>query len=206
MRGSRNHELLHWLPYAKFTLRCVEVVLIAVAALVFAIVADKWKESTAKEAVDYLRQQTENQNRSSQAELAASLLPYMKCDNLWPMTYNILKSGAPKYAVDADNFRAGCPLTPTERTQVAKLRMDAQLTEIRLSFLDQLSAAREYHHVGLDSDAASEYAQAYNVLPSEFSELVDTGAAERGRLALNDGRFREAVDDFVLAFAKIPTP
>jgi hypothetical protein len=144
------------------------------------------------------------QTKVSEAQVMATMMPYLACNQHLSVTaLHVVEHAAPGLALEAANTLVGCAKTPQQRAEVQELRHSAQQQKIKAEFLRLLSNAADYFEVGSDRDAAEEYDQAYQVLPREYEKAVDHSAAGRAREALSQGRNHEAAQLFETAFKNI---
>jgi hypothetical protein len=206
VRQSKSKPV--WLDYFDTFSRAALAVVGACWAITSFYAQRAQNEHTLQIQIDSQQRALQSQREISEAQLAANLIPHIKCADGEQklMALLILDSTSPRSATSIANALLKCE-QPTAAKKVAQnFALATSLTEIRANFLRQLSDARQYRRFGLDSQAAGEFEKAYNLLPVAFKTEVDHSAASHARKALEAARFAEAAAWFESAFKKIQTP
>ena len=196
-----------WLDYFDTFSRVALAVIGASWAITSFYAQRAQNEHTLQIQIESQQRALESQREISEAQLAANLIPHIKCadDEQKLMALLILDSASPRSAASVANALLKCEQPPAAKSAAQSFALATSLTELRANFLRQLSDARQYRRFGLDQQAAGEYEKAYNILPVAFKADVDHSAATNARLALESARFAEAAAWFEDAFRKIQT-
>jgi hypothetical protein len=210
--GSRSTK--HWLDYFDVGAS----IILAFAAMIATWTGVLWTRDNNRRNQELLQHQQELlqrqvddqitsrrlQTKASEAQVMASMMPFLNCKQTLSTTaLRVVEHAAPGLSLEAANILAACAKTPQDRLRVQELRQSAQRREIRIEFLRLLSNAADYLEVGSDRDAAEEFDDAYQVLPHEYEKYVDHAAARRAKEALSQGHNHEAAQFFESAFKNI---
>ena len=158
-----------------------------------------------------IKQQSDSvrsQRETAEAQLASSLLAWLKCENTSQrlMAQQVLGSISPREAFLVERDLARCPMAAKDRKAAEKYSLQSSLNELERDFLQQLSLARQYRSVGLQRRAVEEYERSYNQLPESFSSKVDPSTSARALEAMFSGEFSRSSDLFEEAFRLVETP
>lgn len=204
----------HWLDY----LNVGATIALAIVAAIATRTGMQWthndnqlNQELLKHQQELLQRQVDDQVTSrklqtkiSETQVMASMMPYLTCNHRLSTTaLHVVEYAAPGLSLEAANALVACAKTPQESARVQELRQSAQRQKIQAEFLSLLSNAADYLQVGSDRDAAEQYVQAYQLLPSQYEKLVDHEAARQAREALVQGHNHEAAQRFGIAFKNI---
>jgi hypothetical protein len=206
-QGRQSKSKPIWLDYFDTFSRAALAVVGAWWAITSFYAQKAQNEHTLQIQIDSQQRALQSQREISEAQLAANLIPYVKCADGEQklMALLILDSTSPRSATSIANALLRCEQSPAAKKVAQNFALTSSLTELRADFLRELSGARQYRRFGLDSQAAREYEKAYNLLPVAFKTEVDHSAASNARKALESAQFAEAAAWFDSAFKKIQT-
>ena len=158
-----------------------------------------------------LKHQTyEHQRRVDAAQLAASLVGHLKCDDdvERAAALTLLSSSAPEHADKFSNvLLQKCARLPAGAIdEVSQLKQQAAARTQITEFSIRLANAREYKSKGHPGPAARLFQQASAMIPKIYELKVNKGDLERAKRAYDRGDFPEAADSYALAFAAIEDP
>lgn len=150
----------------------------------------------------------EHQREMDEAHLAASLIPFLKCnDDLQRASaLELLSKDAPSRGVLlSDLLLQKCVALPApQRNEVVRIQEQSRIQQGTNEFFMRLGNAREYKSKGHDGPAARLFEAATERLPQRYASQVNKEELEKGKLAFDAGRFTEAADRFFIAFRAIP--
>jgi hypothetical protein len=145
------------------------------------------------------------QERTEASRLAASLIPYLKCDDAVQQSAG-LKLLAPKEGnLFGQAIAEKCTnLAPQAKSEISHFREESAVRERTAEFRRLLANAREFKAKTFDGPAARIFNDASALIPEKDDPNVDKESLAKAKTAFADGRFSEAADLFVKAFRSIP--
>jgi hypothetical protein len=200
-----------WTIWAKslgaFLVGIAGVIVSSLAFIVQRSIADNQRANSLEDLA--LKQKTYmHQRESDEARLAASLIPFLRCndDVQRAAALRLLSESAPAQGEHfSEILLQKCTrLSPPLRTEVIRIQEQSRIQQEMDDFSLHLSNARAYKNKGHDGPAARLFAEAGKGIPPRYRSSIEQEELAKARTAFEEGRFSEAADRFVIAFHKVP--
>jgi len=145
------------------------------------------------------------QEKTEAARLAASLIQFLKCPDDLQRTAALRLLAADSAKLFAEVISDKCTnLTPQAKNEIRRFHEQSVIRERASEFQRLLANAREFKKRGFDGPAARLFDEASGLIQPSDGLKVNNTALSRAKAAFADGRFSEAADLFVIAFAALP--